>query len=56
MPFLFCNQAINLVKQSIHALLLATAIPFFAIVAAVAIVPRWYAARRTLSMRKTPPR
>ena len=35
---------------------LATAIPFFAIVAAVAIVPRWYAARRTLSMRKTPPR
>ena len=27
-----------------------------AIVAAVAIVPRWYAARRTLSMRKTPPR
>ncbi|WP_236849340.1 hypothetical protein [Burkholderia diffusa] len=35
---------------------LATAIPFFAIVAAVAIVPRWYAARRTLSMRNTLPR
>ncbi|KWA07949.1 multidrug effflux MFS transporter [Burkholderia territorii] len=35
---------------------LATAIPFFATVAAVAIVPRWYAARRTLSMRKTLPR
>ncbi len=34
---------------------LATAIPFFAIVAAVAIVPRWYAARRALATRKTLP-